>query len=69
MTSEHRLLTGIYYILMMRNSIISLGQLDKNGLRVEIKHRVLWIWDRHHRLLAKVNRGTNRLYIVHVQVP
>jgi hypothetical protein len=26
------------------------------------------IWDRHYRLLAKVNRGANRLYILHVQV-
>jgi hypothetical protein len=26
------------------------------------------IWDRHHRLLAKVTRGTNRLYILIMQV-
>lgn len=26
------------------------------------------IWDRHHRLLAKVTRGTNRLYVLNVQV-
>jgi hypothetical protein len=33
---EHRLLTGMYYILALRNSIISIGQLDKNGSWVEI---------------------------------
>jgi transposase InsO family protein len=27
------------------------------------------IWDRHRRLLAKVTRGTNRLYVLNVQVP
>jgi hypothetical protein len=26
------------------------------------------IWDRHRRLLAKVTRGTNRLYALNVQV-
>ena len=29
--SEHRLLTGVYYILALRNSIISLGQLDETA--------------------------------------
>ena len=42
-TGEHRLLTGIYCIPALRNSIISLGQLDENGSRVEIEHGVLRI--------------------------
>jgi transposase InsO family protein len=62
------LLTGVYYIPALRNSIISLGQLDENGSCVEIKDRVMRIWDRHRRLLAKVTRGTNRLYVLNVQV-
>ena len=40
---EHRLLTGVYYILALRNSIISVGQLDENGSRVEIEDGVLRI--------------------------
>jgi hypothetical protein len=60
-SGEHRLLTGVYYIPALRNSIISLGQLDENGSRVEIKDEVMRIWDRHRRLLAKETRGTNRL--------
>jgi hypothetical protein len=35
---------------------------------VEIKDRVMRIWDRHRRLLAKVTRGTNQLYVLNVQV-
>jgi hypothetical protein len=58
-SGEHRLLTGVYYIPALRNSIISLGQLDESGSRVEIKDGVMRIWDRHRRLLAKVTRGTN----------
>jgi hypothetical protein len=65
---EHRLLTGLYYIPASRNSIINLGQLNENGSRVEIKDGVMRIWDRHRRLLAKVTRGTNQLYVLNVQV-
>jgi hypothetical protein len=67
-SDEHRLLTGVYCILALRNSIINLGQLDENGSCAEIKDRVMRIWDRHHHLLAKVTRGTNRLYVLNVQV-
>jgi hypothetical protein len=42
-SGEHRLLTGVYYIHALRNSIISLGQLDENGSRVEVEHRVMRI--------------------------
>jgi hypothetical protein len=67
-SGEHRLLIGVYYIPVLRNSIISMGQLDESGSRVEIKDRVMRIWDRHDHLLAKVTRGTNRLYVLNVQV-
>jgi hypothetical protein len=67
-SGEHRLLIGVYYIPALRNSIISLRQLDENGSRVEIKDIDMMIWDRHHRLLTKVTRGTNRLYVLNVQV-
>ena len=42
-TGEHRLLTGVYYIPALKNSIISVGQLDENGSRVEIEDGVLRI--------------------------
>jgi hypothetical protein len=67
-SGEHIFLTGVYYIPALRNSIISLGQLDESGSRVEIKDGVMRIWGHHHLLLAKVTRGTNRLYVLNVQV-
>lgn len=67
-TSEHRLLTGVYYIPALKNSMISLGQLDENGSRVEIDSGVLRIWDRRCRLLAKVDRGKNNLYVLYAEV-
>jgi hypothetical protein len=42
-SGEHRLLTRVYYIPALRNSIISLGQLDENGSRVEVEHGVMRI--------------------------
>jgi uncharacterized protein YraI len=38
----------------------------ENGSWVEIKDGMLRIWDRSRRLLAKVNRGSNCLYVLHV---
>jgi hypothetical protein len=67
-SGEHRLLTIVHYILALRNSIISLGQLDENGSCVEIKDRVMRIWDHHRHLIAKVTRGSNQLYVLNVQV-
>jgi hypothetical protein len=42
-SGKHRLLTGVYYIPALRNSIISLGQLDESGSCVEIKDGVMRI--------------------------
>jgi hypothetical protein len=67
-TGEHKLLPGVYYIPALRNSIISLSQFDEGSSRVQIDQWVLWIWDRHGRLLAKVNCGRNRLYVLHMEV-
>ena len=58
----------MYYIPVLRNSIISVRQLDENSSWVKIEDGVLRIGDRSHRLLAKVNWGSNRLYVLHVQV-
>ena len=42
-TGKHRLLTGVYYIPALKNSIISVGQLDENSSWVEIEDGVLRI--------------------------
>jgi hypothetical protein len=67
-SEEHRMLTGVYYILVLRNSIISLGQLDESGSHMVIDSGVLRIWDHRRQVLARVVRGKNRLYILHVGV-
>ena len=66
-TGEHRVLHGIYFIPALRNSIMSLGQLDEGGSKVEIDKGVLRIWDRRGRLLVKVNRGPSRLNVLQLE--
>jgi hypothetical protein len=63
---EHQVLHGVYYIPALCKSIMSLGQLDEGGSKVEIEDGVLRIWDRRKRLLVKVHRSANRLYILHL---
>jgi hypothetical protein len=63
---EHRVLHDVYFIPALRNSIMSLGQLDQRGSKVEIEDGVLRIWYQHHRLLVKVQCGANHLYILHL---
>ena len=45
-SGEHRMLTGVYCIPALQNSIISLGQLEEKGLCIAITDGVLRIWDR-----------------------
>jgi hypothetical protein len=67
-TSEQIKLAGVLYIPRLQNSIISLGQLDERGCKVEINKGVLRLWDRRCRLLVKIHRGKNRLYILRSNV-
>jgi hypothetical protein len=65
---EHKALTGEYWIPRLKNSIISVGQMDEGGAHVLIEGGVLWVWDRRHRLLARVQRTKNRMYWLELQV-
>ena len=52
----------------MCSSIISIGQLNERSSEVLIKDRVLRIRDREQRLLTKVKRSLNRLYLLDLKV-
>lgn len=62
--SDHRALTDAYYIPCMCSNIISLGQLDENGCHIDICHGFLKVFDRQQRLLARLPRERNRMYVV-----
>jgi hypothetical protein len=65
---EHKVLMGVYWIPCLKNSIISVGQMDEGDARVLIEGGVLRVWDRRHRLLAWVQRTENRMYRLELQV-
>jgi hypothetical protein len=65
---EHHTLTGVYYITRLKASIVSLGQLDKMGCRIDINRRTLRIFDQHGVLLGKVACDESRLYYLRLKV-
>jgi len=62
---ERWLLQGVLYIPALKNSIMSLGRLDKDGSEVRIRDGVLRVWDQRGRLMVKVLRSPNFLYTHH----
>jgi hypothetical protein len=63
-----RVLTDVYFIPSLHSNIISLGQLDENGCKITIEGGIMCILDRARKILARVNRGGNRLYMVRLQI-
>ncbi|XP_073363669.1 uncharacterized protein [Aegilops tauschii subsp. strangulata] len=59
---DHNAFTQVYYIPALKNSVVSLGQLDESWYDVHIRRGVLTIRDDRGQLLVKVSRSTNRLY-------
>jgi hypothetical protein len=64
----HCTLTGVYFIPHLKASIITLGQLDEMGCRIDINHGVLCIYDQYDLLLAKVQSDASRLYYLQLWV-
>jgi hypothetical protein len=45
---DHHVLTEVYYIPSLKCNIVSLGQLEENGCRVEIDKGVMEVFERRH---------------------
>jgi hypothetical protein len=70
-SGQQRVLAEVYYIPCLRNNIISVGQLDKNGCKVDIGDGVMSIHEPARGLLARVRRTRNKLYtgILSIDMP
>jgi hypothetical protein len=66
-TGEHHVLTEVYFILRPKNNIISLGQLEEIGCKYTREDGVMTIWDKQRKVLARVPRTHNRMYILKIQ--
>ncbi|XP_066342303.1 uncharacterized protein [Miscanthus floridulus] len=67
-TGEHLPLMGVYFIPRLTTNIVSLGQLDEGGCDVHAKHGVLRVHDENGRLIVRVKRSANRLYLLRVKI-
>jgi transposase InsO family protein len=63
-SGEHRHLDGVYYIPCLTTNIVSLGQMDEDGFKVNIESGVLCLYDLQRKLPAKVHRSPSRLYLL-----
>jgi hypothetical protein len=65
---EHQVFTGVYFIHRLTTNIISVGQLDEIGYQTLIEGGVMRIRDAEYRLLVKVHRSINQLYVLEVEI-
>lgn len=67
---EHKVLTNVYYIPKLQSNIISLGQLEEAGCKIEMEDGWLQVFDRvdqGRRLIVRTPRTENRLYKLHIR--
>ena len=67
-SGEHRRLDGVYYIPRLTTNIVSLGQMDEDGFKVDIESDILRLFDLRRQLLAKVYRTPSRLYYLDMNI-
>jgi transposase InsO family protein len=65
---EHRSFTDIYYIPCLTSNIISIEQLDEAGYKVNTEDGVLRIREQSRKMLARVSRWTDRLYVLKLNI-
>jgi hypothetical protein len=65
---EHRSITGVYYIPRLMANIVSLGQLEEANYDIHLRRGGMEIREPGGRLLARIPRAGNRLYMLNVDV-
>jgi len=65
---QHKVLTNVYYIPKLKSNIVSLGQLEENGLKCTLGDGKLCVYDVDQSLLIAAPRTANRLYTVKFEV-
>ncbi|XP_022024788.1 uncharacterized protein LOC110925125 [Helianthus annuus] len=67
-TGEQRLMTDIYFIPDIRSNIIRLGQATEHRCDIHMKGEYLTMNDSTKKLLMKVPRMKNRIYIIKLKI-
>lgn len=66
---EHHALANTYYIPRLTANIVSCDQLDDNDFEILIKGGVMRVRDGQGGLLAKIDMGPSRLYVLDLTMP
>ena len=61
-SGNQRALSEVYFIPSLNSNIISVGQLDEGGCKIEIHEGLMMIYDPGRRMMARVRRSHSRLY-------
>ncbi|KAI0515512.1 hypothetical protein KFK09_008177 [Dendrobium nobile] len=67
-TGEHKRLSDVYYIPMLCNNIISLGQLTEQGCKAVMQGEQLFLFDKQGSKLAEVQKNSNWLYLLNLKI-
>jgi hypothetical protein len=65
---EHQSFDDIYYIPRLTSNIVSVGQLNETGYDIHIQRGVVSVRELGGRLLSKIDRAKNRLYMFNVNI-
>jgi hypothetical protein len=61
------LLSDVHFIpRLIKSNIISFGELDEIGCKYSAEDGVMAVLDQHRKLLVKVNKTRNRMYILNI---
>jgi hypothetical protein len=64
---ESRSFNGVYFIPRLTTNIMSIGQLNEIGYKIDIDASMMKIRESGGVLLTKVKREVNHLYVLHLK--
>lgn len=59
----------VYYVLELKNNMLSVGQLQEKGLLVLFKDRVCSVYHPHREKMAESIMSTNRIFLLLTEPP
>lgn len=59
---------NVYYVPELKNNILSMGQMMEKGNSILMKDRVLYLKDKHDRLIVRVEMKKNRMYKLELNI-
>ena len=63
---KHQFISNVYFVLDMKNSILSLGQLLEKGYDIHMRNQSISIRDQHANLIANVPMMNNRMFLLNI---